>query len=88
MKRIKVIIKGQVQGVFFRKFIKDNAIKLNLKGSVKNKKNYVEAIFEGKTSDVHKMLILCKKGPKNSVVDSINCKEEQFKQESNFEIIR
>ena len=31
MKRVRVEIKGGVQGVFFRKFVKDNADKLNLK---------------------------------------------------------
>ena len=41
MKRIHVIIKGKVIGVFFRKFIKENADKLKIKGWVKNEKDYV-----------------------------------------------
>lgn len=88
MKRFHVIIKGKVQGVFFRKFIHDNAIKLNLTGWVRNKKDYVEAVFEGLSKNIHKMLILCKKGPENAEVKSINFKEEKPKNETTFEIIR
>ena len=88
MKRLHVIIKGTVTGINFRKFIKDNADKLNLKGWVKNNKNNVETVFEGKVSDVHKMLILCKVGPKAANVTSLNSKEEQVKNETTFKIIR
>tara|TARA_Y100000310_G_scaffold182351_1_gene182450 strand:- start:294 stop:560 length:267 start_codon:yes stop_codon:yes gene_type:complete len=88
MKRFHVTIKGKVQGVNFRNFIKANAEKLNLKGWVKNKKNYVETAFEGKVSDVHKMLILCKRGPQGSSVDSLNSVDESVKNEKNFKILR
>ena len=87
MKRVHIKIEGTVQGIFFRKFIKENADKLNLKGWVKNIKNYVEAVFEGSTSNVHKMLILCKVGPKGANITSLNFKEEQVKNEKSFEII-
>ena len=46
MKRIHILISGRVVGVFFRKFIKDNADKLNVKGFVRNKENEVECVFE------------------------------------------
>ena len=88
MKRLHLIIKGNVTGLGFRKFIKDNATKLNLKGWVKNKKDSVEAVFEGKVSDVHKMLILCKVGPKAAKVDILNSKEEPVKSETTFKIIK
>ncbi|MBU2639578.1 MAG: acylphosphatase [Nanoarchaeota archaeon] len=88
MKRVHIKIKGTVQGIFFRKFIKDNADKLNLKGWVKNIKNYVEAVFEGSTSNVHKMLILCKTGPEGANITSLNIKEESIKDEKSFQILR
>ena len=79
MKRIHIIISGNVTGVFFRDFIKINAIKLKLKGFVKNIDEKVEAIFEGE--NIKKMIELCKKGPKGSKVTDIKIKEEQFKNE-------
>lgn len=54
MKSIKVIISGNVTGVFFRDFIKSNAINLNLKSFVKNINKGVEAVFEGKEEDIKK----------------------------------
>jgi acylphosphatase len=87
MKRFHVKIKGKVQGVFFRKFIKENARNLNLKGWVQNTKNDVEAVFEGLSKDIHKMIILCHKGPKAAEVKNINFKEEAIKGEKSFKIL-
>jgi len=84
MKRIKIIISGQVHGVGFRSFLKKNAPILNLKGYAKNLlNNKVEAIFEGKEEDIKKILDLCKKGPENSVVKKIEFKKEKYKAEFN-----
>ncbi|MAG52479.1 MAG: acylphosphatase [Nanoarchaeota archaeon] len=88
MKRMHVIMKGKVQGVNFRNFIKENAEKLNLKGWVKNKRNYIETVFEGDVGNVHKMLILCKKGPKGSSVDDLNSSDERVKNEKTFKILK
>ncbi|MAF50810.1 MAG: acylphosphatase [Nanoarchaeota archaeon] len=88
MKRFYVTIKGEVQGVFFRKFIKNNAIKLNLTGWVKNNKSGVEAVFEGKAMDLHKMILLCRKGPPNANVKNLNFKEETVKNETKFVILK
>lgn len=87
MKRVHVIIKGNVIGVFFRKFIKENADKLKIKGWVKNEKDYVEAVFEGKEADLRKILSLCHKGPPSAVVKRLNFKEEAIKGEKFFKIL-
>lgn len=42
----KILVKGKVQGVWFRKYIKEKAEELGLKGYVKNEVNnnvYIEA---------------------------------------------
>ena len=88
MKRFHVKIKGKVTGIFFRKFVKDNAIKLNITGWVKNIGTDVEAVFEGKAKDLHEMIILCKKGPSEAEVKHLNFKEEPVKNEINFKIVR
>ena len=45
--QLKIILEGEVQGVFFRAFIKEMAKKLNLKGYVKNIENNVEIHAKG-----------------------------------------
>ncbi len=61
---IHVLISGYVQGIGFRQFIKANAIKLNLKGWVKNiPDGRVEAMLVGDSSNLNKMVKLCRKGP-------------------------
>ena len=53
MKRIKVIISGEVQGVFFRSFIRQNALERGVNGYVRNRTDgKLEAVFEGKDKDV------------------------------------
>ena len=49
MKRsVKLLIKGIVQGVFFRKFVKENADALCLKGFVRNlETGEIEVFAEG-----------------------------------------
>ncbi len=83
----KIIIKGKVQGVFFRKFVYDNASSLDLKGYVKNLNNGdVEVVAKGSEENIKKLIELCRKGPSGaSVYDVIvnNIENEEFE---NFEI--
>ena len=73
-----VWIYGIVKGVFFRQNIKDMAENLNIKGLVRNKEEGVEAIFEGDSENIKKMLQFCKSGPKFAKVDKVESKEETF----------
>ncbi len=51
--RVHLVIKGQVQGVFYRASTQDTAIKFSLKGWVRNLPDgSVEVIFEGQTERV------------------------------------
>ena len=76
VKTIRAKISGQVQGVFFRKFIKDEADKLELKGHVRNlDSGEVEVVAEGSPESVDKMMQLCKKGAPHSVVKDVDIQE-------------
>ena len=81
MKRVHVFISGYVQGIGFRSFVKYNASKLGLKGGVKNTNDKVEAIFEGNEEAIQQMLEICKQGPRLSKVESLEVKEESYKEE-------
>lgn len=76
MKTIRIKISGQVQGVFFRKFIKDEADKLGLRGHVRNlETGEVEVIAEGEPEKVDALATICKKGPAHSQVKGTDIQE-------------
>ena len=89
MKRVRVIIKGLVQGVFFRAFLKYHADRLKIKGRVKNTASGdVEAVFEGEEKAIKEILKLARKGPRHAVVKELIIKEEPYSNEfSGFEIL-
>jgi len=76
MKTIRAKISGQVQGVMFRKYVKDEADKLGLKGHVRNlDSGEVEVVAEGKDEDVNTMILVCKKGAPQSHVKDVDVQE-------------
>ena len=76
MKTIRIKISGNVQGVMFRKFIKDEADKLEIKGHVRNlESGEVEVMAEGTPENVDKMVACCKKGAPHSVVKNADLQE-------------
>mgnify|MGYP001574843315 CR=1 FL=1 len=79
MKRVNVTISGDVQAVFFRSFIRQNASDRGINGYVRNKGDgKVEAVFEGKDKDIDDMVKICKKGPPGAKVKSVQVKEERY----------
>ncbi len=87
MQRIRIIISGEVTSVFFRKFIKENAVSLKINGWVRNIKYKVEAVFEGERKQINEILEKCKKGPYSSRVDKIEVIEEKPENLKGFKII-
>ena len=62
-KSTRVYITGNIQGIYFRSFIKENAEKYNVKGFVRNLEDgRVEVFLEGNSEDVNKMIEVCKAG--------------------------
>ena len=67
-----IIIKGRVQGVFFRAYTRDEAKRLNLKGWVKNLTDgSVEALFTGDKESINQMIHWCHQGSPNSCVSDV-----------------
>jgi len=86
---VKVFISGYVQRIGFRQFIKSNADKLNIKGWVRNiPDSRVEAILQGRTQDIDKMILLCRKGPFLAEVRDIKIVELPDQQFHSFEIVK
>lgn len=86
---VHVLIEGSVQGIGFRQFIKYKAKKLNVKGWVKNLPDgRVEAILQGRTEDVDKLVLLCRKGPFLAEVKSLEAEKLPDKEFDSFDIIK
>lgn len=69
MKQVEIIVKGRVQGVGFRYFIQEKAIKLNLKGWIKNEDyDKVCIIAEGSEDSIKELINLSRKGPSLATV--------------------
>lgn len=84
MKKVHLIIFGNVQGIFFRSNIKKIADQYNVRGFAKNKKDgSVEVVLEGDNENVDKIIEFCKKGPSGAKIEKINIKEKQYKKEFN-----
>jgi acylphosphatase len=75
MKTVKIIVRGQVTGVFFRANTKKTADKLGIKGYVHNQSNDVEIVAKGDEWQITQLLEFCKKGTVLSKVESINVNE-------------
>jgi len=87
-KAIKIKIKGSVQGVFFRNFVKENADKLDLTGFVRNlNAGEVEVFVEGEIENVDKLGDYCKKGPRHSIVKEVSIEEQPFQDFKEFKIL-
>ncbi len=88
-KRVHIFVKGRVQGVYFRQGMKDIAEMKNVTGWVRNLQDKrVEAVLEGKDSDVDSVIEWSHVGPPNATVDSVEIKNENYKGKfSKFEIL-
>ncbi len=76
------MIKGRVQGVFFRAETRSQAYSLGLTGWVRNRwGGSVEAVFEGEDQKVRKMIAWCYKGPLSAVVEDVEVEWEDYKGE-------
>ena len=77
MKRVRVVVSGRVQGVFFRATCARQARALGLGGSVRNMPDgSVEAVFEGPAEDVEAMVAWCRTGPELARIDEVEILEE------------
>lgn len=89
MSTVHLIIKGKVQGVFYRATAKDVAEELGITGWVKNTpEGNVEIVASGNEEQINDFVGWCKKGPEKAVVTDVritNREEEKFK---SFNIVR
>ena len=65
-----MVVYGRVQGVGFRAFVEDEALRRRVGGWVRNRRDgSVEAMFTGEPRAVAAMIELCREGPFGGRVD-------------------
>ena len=85
--RRRVVVRGSVQGVFFRDSCRREARSLGLAGWVTNRDDgAVEAVFEGEPDAVAALVEWCRHGPRGADVDSVDDSSEEPEGLSRFEI--
>ena len=71
--RVRVVVTGRVQGVWFRDSCQDEARALGVRGFVRNRADSaVEAEFEGPAAAVERMIDWCHTGPPRARIDAVN----------------
>ena len=85
----RLIITGNVQGVGFRAFVRNRAIKNNITGWVKNLDDgSVEALLSGSQENLDKLIEITRRGtPWSKVSDVVVTYSEDREEYSLFEII-
>jgi acylphosphatase len=78
MVRQHVIVRGHVQGVFFRDSVRRLAQQRNVSGWVSNRRDgAVEAVFEGDEDAVQRLVDFARRGPRGAQVESVEVTGEQ-----------
>lgn len=80
--RFHVFVSGSVQGVGFRYYIQRAALRLGVKGWIRNLSDgRVEAVLEGDDTPVKELLKMCGKGPYLAEVDEVKATNEPYRGE-------
>ena len=85
--RRRVVVRGNVQGVFFRDSCRQRARSRGVAGWVTNRPDgAVEAVFEGDAGAVQAMVDWCGHGPRGAEVESVDESTEDPEGLSGFDI--
>jgi acylphosphatase len=88
MTRKRVVVSGDVQGVFFRDTCRRTAMEHGVAGWVRNRPDgTVEAVFEGEPGQVEKLVAWAHEGPPTAIVDDVAVHDEEPEGLRGFEIL-
>jgi len=88
MKHYSITVAGKVQGVFFRKTMKENADEMGVAGFIKNENDGTVSLeAEAEEKVLNKFLVKCNEGSENSLVTNIYVEEGPLKNYKKFKIV-
>lgn len=69
---VRLVVVGEVQGVFYRAWTQERARALGLAGWVRNRRDgSVEALLSGPDEQVDAMIAACRRGPPSARVEDV-----------------
>ncbi len=87
MIRRRVVVRGHVQGVFFRDSVRRLAQQRGVNGWVANRADgAVEVVLEGEPAAVERVVAFCHEGPRGARVDSVDVTDEYAENLSGFDV--
>ena len=85
--RVHVFVSGRVQGVWFRESCREQARAARVDGWVRNLADgRVEAVFEGPSVAVDRVVAWCREGPRRARVDGVDAASEAPAGEAGFRV--
>jgi acylphosphatase len=85
--RRRVVVRGRVQGVWFRHATREQAQAHGVAGWVANRADgAVEAVLEGPAAAVKRVLRFCRTGPPRAQVERVEVREEEPEGLSGFRV--
>lgn len=85
--RRRVVVRGRVQGVFFRVATRDAALAAGVRGWVRNRDDgAVEAVFEGEPDAVQRVVAFARSGPPSAHVADVEVTEEPHEGVRGFDV--
>jgi acylphosphatase len=85
--RVRVLVSGRVQGVWFRESCRDAAAAAGVSGWVRNLSDgRVEAVLEGPPAAVDRVVSWCHDGPSRARVDAVETQVEEPVGEAGFRV--
>ena len=86
---ISILVRGKVQGVFYRQSAREKALALEITGIVCNRQDgAVYIIATGTKTQLDALLSWCRQGPPRALVTEVEWKEEEFRLYNGFRVER
>ena len=80
--RVRLLIEGRVQGVFFRASAVEQATRLGVKGWIRNRRDgSVELLAEGENSAVGALVAWCHQGQPRARVERVHVERQDYQGE-------
>ena len=87
MIRRRVLVRGHVQGVFFRETTRRRALAAGVAGWVRNNPDgSVEAVLEGEREEVETLVAFAREGPRGARVEWVDVESEEPEGLAGFEV--
>lgn len=86
---LQIIVKGTVQGVYFRQSTKEKAMSLGIRGTVSNREDgSVSITASGEHKSLQKLIDWCCVGPSHAEVANVHVEKIPYIEFKEFSIVR